>query len=137
VSAFFADTSVAVPLVVAGHREHEAVNAAVGRRTVRLASHAQLETYSVLTRLPGDARLAPQDAGDVLDDRFGEPVPLSEPSVVALLATLIENGIAGGAVYDALIGLTALESGAVLITRDRRAVPTFSMLGVEFELVAT
>ena len=91
----------------------------------------------MLTRLPGDARLAPRDAGDVLNDRFGAPVPLSESSVVGLIANLVERGIAGGAVYDALIALTALESGAVLMTRDRRAIPTFSTLGVEFELVAT
>ena len=136
-SSFFVDTSVAVPLILAGHRGHEAVNVAIGNRAVRLASHAQLETYSVLTRLPGDARLAPTDASELLADRFGAPMFLSESSGQALVATLSENGIVGGAVYDALIGLTALEAGAVLLTRDRRAVPTFSALGVMFELVTT
>ena len=43
-STYFVDTSVAVPLVLTGHHEHEAVNDAVGERTVHLASHAELET---------------------------------------------------------------------------------------------
>jgi len=31
------------------------------------------ETYSVLTRLPGDLRLTPVDAARLLADRFVEP----------------------------------------------------------------
>ena len=136
-SFFFVDTSVAVPLVLAGHPAHHDVNAAIDGRALRLAAHAQLETYSVLTRLPGDARLAPRDACQLLADRFGEPSPLSESSVLALVVTLSEIGIAGGAVYDALIGVTALEAGEVLLTRDRRAILTFSALGVAFELLSS
>ena len=56
------DTSVAVPLLVTSHVAHRSVNAALGDRTAALAGHALLETYAVLTRLPGDARLAPADA---------------------------------------------------------------------------
>lgn len=136
-SFFFVDTSVAVPLVLAGHSAHDDVNAAIDGRALRLAAHAQLETYSVLTRLPGDARLGPRDACQLLADRFGEPSPLSESSVPALVAILSEIGIAGGAVYDALIGVTALEAGEVLLTRDRRAILTFSALGVAFELLSS
>ena len=132
-----ADSSVAIPLVLASHTEHDAVNAAVGDKIVRLPSHAQLETYSVLTRLPGDARLAPRDATRLIADRFGEPLLLSEPTTRALITTLSDAGVVGGAVYDALIGLTALESEAVLITRDRRALPAYSALGARFELIAT
>lgn len=45
------DTSVAVPLLVTSHVAHRAVSGA-------LAGHALHETYAVLTRLPGDARVA-------------------------------------------------------------------------------
>jgi predicted nucleic acid-binding protein len=137
VTSLLVDTSVAVPLILAGHEAHDDVNAAVGDRAPRLASHAQLETYSVLTRLPGDARLTPRDACDLLVERFGAPVPLTESSSPALVTILGENGIAGGTVYDALIGLTARDTGAVLLTRDRRAIPTFSILGVTFELLTS
>ena len=48
------DTSVAVPLLVSTHRDHAAVVAWWDRREVTLCGHAVAETYSVLTRLPGD-----------------------------------------------------------------------------------
>ena len=52
------DTSVAIPLLLASHPSHARVNKAVGRRKVTLVGHAEIETYAVLTRLPGDARLS-------------------------------------------------------------------------------
>lgn len=89
----------------------------------------------MLTRLPGDARLSPGDAGELLCDRFGPPIVLSARRRRTLLDALVAQGIAGGAAYDALIGLTAREAGSVLLTRDRRAVPTFAALGIDFELI--
>ena len=41
----------------------------------------------------------------------------------AVKATLSRLGIAGGAVYDALVALAAKEHGAALATRDARAWP--------------
>lgn len=134
-TTFLADTSVAVPLVMSSHEFHRPVSAATSGRTIGLAGHAQLETYSVLTRLPGDARLSPGDAGELLRDRFGPPIVLSARRRRTLLDVLVARGIAGGAAYDALIGLTAREAGSVLLTRDRRAVPTFAALGIDFELI--
>lgn len=52
-----------------------------------------------------------------------------------LIDHLAENGVTGGAAYDALVGLTAKAAGATLLTRDRRAVTTYQRLGVETELV--
>ncbi|MEJ7800279.1 MAG: PIN domain-containing protein [Ilumatobacter sp.] len=129
------DTSVAVPLVVTSHREHGAVSGYVGDRVVRLAAHAQLETYSVLTRLPGDARLAANDAEILLAERFGAPIQMSASATASLIGTLSAAGIVGGAVYDALIGLTASAAGSLLLTRARRAVPTLLALGVDHQLV--
>ena len=39
-------------------------------------------------------------------------------------------GIAGGAVYDALVALAAAEHGADLATRDGRARSTYETVGV-------
>ena len=50
------DTSVAIPLLVRSHHDHAAVVRWWGGQEVALAGHALAETYSVLTRLPGDAR---------------------------------------------------------------------------------
>ena len=44
-------------------------------------------------------------------------------------------GIAGGAVYDALVALAALEHGADLATRDARAKATYDVIGVRVIVV--
>ncbi len=53
------------------------------------------------------------------------------------LALLSREGIAGGRIYDGLIGATARTAGARLITADWRAVSVYSLVGVEFELLDT
>lgn len=131
-----ADTSVVVPLVLVSHEAHEVVDKAVGRRRVRLPFHAAIESYSVLTRLPGDARLLPADAQMLLADRFGTPVGVPADEVDRLLPEFAAGGVAGGAAYDALIAFTAREAKAVLLTRDRRAAATYARLGAAYELVA-
>ncbi len=46
------------------------------------------------------------------------------------------SGIAGRAVYDALVAATAAEHDLVLATRDRRALDTYRKLDVAVELLA-
>ncbi len=53
-----------------------------------------------------------------------------------LPARLARIEVAGGAVYDALIALTARAAGAELLTLDRRAMPIYERCGVEAMLVA-
>ena len=74
------DTSVAVPLLVREHSAHERVKAWWAGRESCLSGHALPETYSVLTRLPGGLRLAPQDAARMLRERFGSPLVLGAAS---------------------------------------------------------
>jgi toxin FitB len=124
------DTSVAVPLLVRSHHDHAAVVRWWGGQQVALAGHALAETYSVLTRLPGDARLAPADAARLLKARFSAPLVLSSPRIRTLPDTLSRLGIAGGAVYDALVALAARQHGAALATRDARARGTYEAVGV-------
>lgn len=100
-----------------------------------MSGHALAETYSVLTRLPGDARLAAEDAARLLDARFTTPLTLSGPRARTVHATLSSLGIAGGAVYDGLVALAAKEHGAALATRDARARGTYDAVGVEVVLV--
>ena len=71
------DTSVAVPLLVRSHLQHAAVARWWNGQELTLSGHALAETYSVLTRLPGDSRLAPADAARLLDARFPAPLMLS------------------------------------------------------------
>jgi toxin FitB len=129
------DTSVAIPLLVRSHHDHAAVVRWWGGQDVALTGHALAETYSVLTRLPGDARLAAADAARLLTARFSAPLVLSSSRTRKLPDTLARLGIAGGAVYDALVALAAKEHGAALATRDARARGTYDAVGVEVIVV--
>jgi len=129
------DTSVAVPLLARGHPSHAAVVAWWAGRDIALSGHALAETYSVLTRLPGDARLAPGDAARLLRVRMGPPLVLAAETAARLPEVLADAMIAGGAVYDALVALAAVEHGADLATRDLRARDTYAALGAHVVLV--
>ncbi len=124
------DTSVAVPLLVQTHQAHAAVTRWWNGRDVALSGHALAETYSVLTRLPADLRLAPTDAARLIGERFVQPMPLGSGVSGRIPDVLSQLGIAGGAVYDALVALAALEHGADLATRDLRAKATYEAVGV-------
>jgi len=130
------DTSVAVPLLVRSHRAHAAVVRWWDGQQVALSGHALAETYSVLTRLPGDSRLAPSDAARLINARFEAPLVLSDPVARTLPDTLSRLSIAGGAVYDAIVALAAREHGVVLATRDARAQATYDAVGVAVIVVA-
>jgi len=129
VTALALDTSVAIPLLVQTHEAHRSVVRWWDGREVALSGHAVAETYSVLTRLPGDLRLAPADAARLLQARFVAPLHLRARTAARLPQILGERGIAGGAVYDALVALAAVEHDAVLATRDARAKATYETIG--------
>jgi toxin FitB len=130
------DTSVAIPLLVATHASHAEVAAWWGGREVALSGHALAETYSVLTRLPGDLRLIPADAARLIYDRFAAPLLLGRRTSRRLTLILSQLEIAGGAVYDALVGLAAVENGATLATRDNQARATYEIVGADIVLAA-
>lgn len=130
------DTSASIPLLQRRHPAHHDVRAHLrGRRPV-LTSHSLIETYSVLTRLPNDARLAPPDAVKLLDANFGPPALLAPEAAASLPALLAPLGVAGGAIYDALVALATKHAGLHLVTRDARATATYTALGCPVELVA-
>lgn len=128
------DTSVAVPLLVRGHAAHEAVVRWWAGRPITLAGHASVETYAVLTRLPGDLRLAPTDAARLMATRFDDVLLPDTETLTRLPETLGRLGIAGGATYDALVALAALEHDATLATRDERARETYERVGVRVDV---
>lgn len=101
------DTSAAVAFVVADHDHHEATFTALAPRRLGLAGHAAFETFSVLTRLPAPARRAPEAVARLLARNFPATRFLSADGAARLLAGLAGHGIAGGSVYDALVGATA------------------------------
>jgi toxin FitB len=130
-----ADTSVAVPFVMAGHEHHRAVLDVIGDRALSLAAHSAIETYSVLTRLPGDARHDPDDARRLVDESFAAIVVPSTELSAELVGRLAALRIAGGVAYDAVIALTVREVDGTLATRDARAADTYRRVGVAVEVI--
>lgn len=132
---FAADTSVAVPLIMLRHAAHDFVLKAVSGRRLALPAHAQAETYAVVTRLPGDARVAPADAVKLIDDNFIRILMPDRATSERLPELCAAAGVAGGASYDALVALTAHDHGSKLLTRDRRAQATYESLNIAFKII--
>lgn len=129
------DTSVAIPLLVSGHTAHGSVVEWWAGRELSLSGHAAVETYSVLTRLPGDLRLKPADAARLIGARFSRTLLLNDNTSARLPALLAKSQIAGGAFYDYLVALAAQQHRCVLATRDARARVTYEALKVPVEVV--
>ncbi|HYB45776.1 MAG TPA: type II toxin-antitoxin system VapC family toxin [Streptosporangiaceae bacterium] len=129
------DTSVAVALAVADHEHHQATRKAIGGRNCGLSGHAAFETFSVLTRLPPPNRRTPRAVARLLAHNFPGSRFLGGQAAEQLQARLAPLGIAGGAVYDALVAAAAAEHGITLATRDRRAAETYRALDIGFELI--
>ena len=125
-----------MPLLVTSHPQHVAVSHWARGRRLGLSGHALAETYSVLTRLPGDARVDPADAVTLIDENFPEPLQLSADAAGGAHREFARRGVAGGATYDGLVALAAHEHGAVLVTRDARAKATYDAIGVNTEVLA-
>lgn len=130
------DTSVAIAFVVRSHPAHSATRRQLSGRTAVLTSHSLAETYSVLTRLPGDARLLPVDAARIIKANFGPTIAPDAATLSRIHEVLAARGVAGGAVYDALVGLAAVAGGLTLITRDARAIATYAAVAATTEIIA-
>lgn len=103
------------------------------RHRPALAGHAAFEVYSVLTRLPGAQRVEPAAAHELLVRAFPERCWLDPTDQNSLLERLAVLGLAGGMVYDAMVGQAALLAGRILLTRDERARRTYAAIGVEVD----
>lgn len=129
------DTSVAVPLLLRNHADHGEMMRWRGSRPLRLCGHAWIETYAVLTRLPGGARVRPEDAVTLLESNFSPPLWPGRESLLGAPALFAAAGIVGGAAYDGWVALAARDNRAVLASRDLRAETTYRRLGAEVEIV--
>lgn len=131
------DSSIAIAAILADHEAHASAEDVLSRCATTIA-HVAAETYSVLTRLPPPRRLDAVSAAAIVDARLPSvrvalDADAREPSVLARLAAA---EVSGGATYDGLIGLTALEHDLELMSRDRRAARTYRALGVNFQLLS-
>jgi len=129
------DSSAIVAAFAPWHPLHDAARRAL-RGIEDLVSHAELETYSVLTRLPSPFRVQPAAAAEYLRRRHpGRRLVLPRSGRTAFVTNLAGKGLAGGAVYDALIAATAAHHDQTLATCDRRATAVYERLGARFDLL--
>lgn len=129
------DTSIAVAAFADWHTLNDAARAVLAD-DAQIPSHALLETYSVLTRLPPPQRVQPTIVSTWLSRRFPRALqPPDESAQRELIGTLAADRRAGGTIYDALVGLTALHAKAELVTADRRAVTIYDLVGVRYRLI--
>ena len=129
------DTSAAIALLSPDHPSHAEVKTLCRSLTLGLSGHALVETYSVLTRIPGAQRLDHVAAATLVTREFPRSVALSPEDSLSAVETFSTAGIAGGAVYDGLVGLAAKSAGIPLLSCDRRAESTYAKLGVDVRLV--
>jgi predicted nucleic acid-binding protein len=130
-----ADTSVVIAAFASWHENHKAARRALDGG-LRLVEHCALETYSVLTRLPPPHRTSGEVVRDFLTARFPQPfLRLSEAAYKDFILGLPDQGVTGGAAYDALVAATAAGCEAELITCDRRALPVYERYGVRAQLL--
>ncbi len=126
-----ADSSVVIAGFASWHTRHEAA-LKVLRGIGDLVAHAEVECYSVLTRLPEPFQIAPDDMAGYLRKRYpGKRMVLPESARRDLVGRLAGLSIAGGAVYEAMVAATAAHHGYRLLSCDRRARSTYERLGVE------
>lgn len=125
------DSSVVIAAFAEWNEHHEAAVEALG--DVRhLVSHVELETYSALTRMPEPFCADPTLVAEYLREDFsGERLVLPEEERRRFVQRLASLSISGGAVYDAIVGLTANQHGYKLLSCDRRAARTYERLNID------
>ena len=130
------DSSVALAAIIEDDPQHQAAGLALAESN-RTIGHVAMETYSVITRIPPPLKLDAETAVSVIEARLPpERVALDATHGPPAIRRLAEAQISGGATYDGLIALTALDHEIELISRDRRAARVYRALGVCFRLLA-
>lgn len=106
------------------------------KRAGRLVAHTIAETFAVLSAPAGPYPALPEDVVAYLEQFLErEPIGISPAAYPDAVLEMSSAGVAGGAVYDGLIGLSSSRSGAELVSLDVRAARTYARLGVEFRLL--
>jgi len=130
-----------IAAVCAWHEHHEAAANEIERRLAArakmiVAAPALVETYAVLTRLPPPHRLSPQTALTLLESNFlklGALIALNTKSYENLLLRAPKNNVAGGRVYDTVIGACAEQGKASAVLTFNAG--DFTALGQDFDVV--
>lgn len=77
-----------------------------------ISTHTLAETYSVITRLPIQPRIPPQDAQRIIVDvlQYLEAISLLPNDYQIAIALMANLNIPGGGIFDALIAQAAIKA---------------------------
>ena len=116
------DSSLIVAAVHANHPRHAMAASwlisSIGKHPLVVAHHSILEAYAVLTRLPGDLRVTPSEARDLLTGTVQANMTVADfhpESIWGILEKLVLSSAVGGRSYDALILFTLQACGVEAI----------------------
>jgi predicted nucleic acid-binding protein len=109
------DTSVLIAALVRAHPRHAdarpwLARARAGEIRMVVAAHTLAELHATLTTLPVRPRISPETAARLRDDNLpdtAEIVALSADDYRSVIRHVVELGLAGGVIYDALIARVA------------------------------
>ncbi|WP_416670471.1 type II toxin-antitoxin system VapC family toxin [Egbenema bharatensis] len=112
------DTSVIIAAVIPKHPSHtpcfaELQAAELNQIQGYLSTHSLAEVYSVMTRMPSQPRMSPQEAQNLLQRclQYLE-VSLEIVDYQAVIAQMATLNLRGGGIFDALIAQAALKVSA-------------------------
>jgi predicted nucleic acid-binding protein len=113
------DTSVMIAALLPGHQSHgscfiQLQTAQSGQIQGYLSTHSLAKLYSVMTRMPIQPRMLPQEANMLLDRclQYLDAVPLEVADHKATIAQMTALNLPGGGIFDALIAQAALKVSA-------------------------
>ena len=123
----FLDTSVLVATFYADHEHHPSsidLFLRFGKKDACCGAHSLAEVYATLTGMPGKRRVSGDEAllflGDIRERLT--LIALDEREYFQVAEATALGGLAGGSVYDAILGHCALKAKAKVIytwnTRD-------------------
>ena len=111
----FLDTSVLVASFYADHEHHQSsldVFLRFGKKHACCGAHSLAEVYAILTGMPSPRRVSGNDALLFLGDIRNHLtlIALNEQEYIEVVETAADVGLAGGAIYDAILGHCALKA---------------------------
>lgn len=116
----FLDTSVLVATFYADHEHHlPSIDLFLrfGKKDACCGAHSLAEVYATLTGMPGKRRVSGDEAllflGDILERLT--LVALDPQEYFQMAEASAADGLAGGAIYDAILGHCALKAKAAVI----------------------
>lgn len=140
-NSIFLDTSVLIPAFIESHPNHRICSILIKKIVSDklkgvTSSHAVLEFYSVLTKLPLKPRVLPNTASDIIETNITPHfriVSLSESEYSSIIAKGSRYNIAGGGVYD-LLHCEAAEKAKVktLLTYNIKDFKNFFFSSLKF-----